>query len=297
MIIDFHTHTYPDRIAASTVDKLTHAAHTVAFSDGSVAGLVSSMHAAGIDCCVNLPVATAPRQVEHINDNAALINNAHASDGVISFGSIHPEFEDYRAELRRISDLGIPGIKVHPVYQGADIDDLRYLRIFSYAAELGLLILTHAGDDIGFPGVIHCSPKMCRHVMDELGDVPFIFAHMGGWHCWDEVADELAPTSAYIDTAFSMDAFCPMDDGHWSEDETLMLDADTFLSVLRAFGADRVLFGTDSPWASQEDALSFLRALPLRDEERSLILGGNASRLLQKCIPKIIVRQKHNNVE
>ena len=42
MIVDFHAHTFPDRIAAAAVDKLKHASHTRPFSDGTAAGLKSS---------------------------------------------------------------------------------------------------------------------------------------------------------------------------------------------------------------------------------------------------------------
>ncbi len=121
MIVDFHTHTFPDKIAAATVDKLHSAAHIRPFSDGTVSGLSASVRAAGIDCAVNLPVATSPRQVIQINDTAAKINGRTAETGVLSFGGMHPDFADYRAELARVASLGIRGIKLHPPYQGADL--------------------------------------------------------------------------------------------------------------------------------------------------------------------------------
>lgn len=52
MIVDFHTHTFPDRIAAKAVEKLSHASHTAAFSDGTAAGHAASMRASGIDASV-----------------------------------------------------------------------------------------------------------------------------------------------------------------------------------------------------------------------------------------------------
>ena len=61
MIFDIHTHTFPDKIAAPTIEKLQSMCHTVAFSDGTEAGLRSSMAKAGIDGCLVLPVATSAR--------------------------------------------------------------------------------------------------------------------------------------------------------------------------------------------------------------------------------------------
>ena len=49
MIIDFHTHTFPDKIAAAAIDKLQHASHSKAFTSGTVSGLQASMQRAGID--------------------------------------------------------------------------------------------------------------------------------------------------------------------------------------------------------------------------------------------------------
>ena len=82
MIIDFHTHTFPDAIAAAAVDKLQAASHTKPFSDGTVSGLRASMATAGIDASVVLPVATSPRQVSHINDNAIRVNALSNETGV-----------------------------------------------------------------------------------------------------------------------------------------------------------------------------------------------------------------------
>ena len=70
MIIDFHTHTFPDSIAARAVDSLSKEAHIVPYTDGTVSGLLNSMDKGGIDMSVLLPVATASSQVESINDKA-----------------------------------------------------------------------------------------------------------------------------------------------------------------------------------------------------------------------------------
>ena len=42
-----------------------------------------------------------------------------------------------------------------------DFDDIRTLRILDRAAELGLIVLSHSGLDVGFPGVVHVTPGWC----------------------------------------------------------------------------------------------------------------------------------------
>ena len=280
-VVDFHTHTFPTAIADRALAQLRANCHTQTFTDGTQTSLTASMRAAGIGLSVIQPVATHPRQVVKINDSAMAINEHTAETGLLSFGCIHPDDEDWHAELGRIKEAGIRGIKLHPVFQGVDIDDARYLRILNRAAELGLTVLTHAGQDVGFPGVVHCSPRMILHAVREVGPVRLILAHMGGWRDWDEALDLLPATGAYIDTSFSLGSMTPNGDGYYqSASELRLLDEPAFVRLVRAFGAERVLFGSDSPWMAQDQALAAIRRLPLTEGERGLILWKNAERLL-----------------
>lgn len=279
MTIDFHTHTFPPKIAASTLEKLSAASHTRPFTDGTTDGLRASMDEAGVDLSVILPVATAPRQVEHINHSSAAISERSRETGLFSFGCMHPDYEGWHSELARIKELGLKGIKLHPVYQGVDFDDLRTLRILDRAGELGLIVVTHAGLDVGFPGVVRCSPEMVRSAVRQVGPMKLVLAHMGGWRCWDKVLELLPELPVFIDTSFSTGKMTPAD-SHYSEDELLLLDSGRFMALVRAFGPDRVLFGSDSPWSSQRESLQWLREQPLAPDELEAILGGNAKKLL-----------------
>ncbi|MFQ9472097.1 MAG: amidohydrolase family protein [Oscillospiraceae bacterium] len=281
MVIDIHTHTFPDRLAATTIPKLELAAHTRSFSDGTNAGLAASMARAGVDCSLVLPVATAPKQVVHVNDCSAQINERFPETGIFSFGCIHPDFSDYRAELARAAELGLKGIKLHPVYQGVDFDDIRTLRILDRAAELGLIVLSHSGLDVGFPGVVHVTPRMVRSALDQVGPMTLILAHMGGWRNWDQVEELLPDTSVYLDTSYSLGDLAPLDDGFYLPEDLPMMPQEQFLRMVRTFGPHRILFGTDSPWQSQTDAVAAIRALPLSQEEQDGILGGNAQKLAE----------------
>ena len=183
--------------------------------------------------------------------------------------------EDWKQELDRIAARNMRGIKLHPAYQQTDLDDPKYLRILERAGALGLIVVTHAGFDIGFPGCRCCTPEKARNALQEVGPVTLVLAHMGGWRCWDAVPELLADTTALLDTAFSLrPAEAEEGDPQWLSDEA-------FVNLVRTFGAERILFGTDSPWADPQAELRHIRALPLSEEERAAILGGNAKRLLQ----------------
>ncbi len=283
MIIDIHTHTFPDKIAFSVSEKLSRQAHIIPHTHARNDELRASMREAGIGLSVVLPVATTAGQVEKLNQFAASMNEQAKESGLLYFGTMHPDYEDYRDELARLCETGIQGIKIHPVYQGADLDDIRFLRIMECAAEMGLIVITHGGLDIGFPGVVRCTPAMCRHVVEEIGSFPLIAAHMGGWRNWEEVPEYLAGTGIYLDTSFSAGAITPLPDGYWDDKDQKLLSEEEFVSLVHAVGAERVLFGTDSPWASQKDTVQKILAMDLTGEEREAIFFRNAGRLLGIC--------------
>ena len=104
MIIDIHTHTFPDKIAAKTVEALSRVSHSRPFSDGSNAGLIKNMRRCGIDRSVILPVATAPRQVSHVNDAAAAVNEKFRADGLFPSAA--------STRIIRISGQSLPGSKI-----------------------------------------------------------------------------------------------------------------------------------------------------------------------------------------
>ncbi len=276
-----HTHIFPDKISAAVIDKLSRQAGINAFTDGSLRGLRSSMDTAQIDLSVILPVATTASQVEKINSSAAELTEQFAADGIISFGCIHPDYSDYREELSRLKNRGLKGIKIHPVYQDTNLDDVKFLRILDRAAELGLIVVTHAGLDVGFPGVVRCSPQMARRVTAEVGDFKFVLAHMGGWKNWDEVLELLGDTNVLIDTSFSTGKIVPRPDSTWDAADLNLLTPAQFMMFVEVFGARRILFGTDSPWSAPKTSIEFIRNLPLDDDAKAKILGGNAKRLLE----------------
>ncbi len=270
MIVDIHTHTYPDAIAEKTVAALKGVAGIEAQGDGTAGGLTASSEEAGIDLSVVQPVATTPHQVATINEVAFKTNLATGRKRLLSFGAIHPDSPDHKRILRGVASLGLKGIKLHPDYQGVFFDDDRYKRIIETATELGLFIVVHAGIDIGLPEPIHTTPQSVKNVLRDTGTDRLILAHMGGWRMWDEVMELLVGENVRIDTSFSTGAV----------DLDGMLNEEKFASMVRAFGADRVLFGSDWPWAGQKKSIKWINNSSLHREEKEKILGNNAVELL-----------------
>lgn len=267
MIIDMHTHAFPDRIYERTIQILekniyynSHQEYH-AVGSGNIAGLKASMSEGGIDCSLVLPIATAPKQTENINRFAAEING---TDGIYSFGSLHPSQEDIEGILEQIAYAGLRGIKLHPEYQQLYIDSPQAIRIFRKCEELGLYCILHAGADHGCPPPIHCSPERLSHVLDYVSGDHIIAAHMGGWKMWEEAQRYIIGTPILIDTCFSLHLM----PGKQAE------------CMIRAHGADKVLLGSDWPWYSQEKSAELVKGLELSDDEKTLICGENARRIL-----------------
>ena len=167
--IDSHIHIFPDPLAPKVIPKLAAVSGYDNQTDGTLSSTLEKMREWGVDKGVFLNIATKPSQQKSINDFCASI----ASDTVIPFGSVHPDAPDWEAELERIAALGLKGIKLHPDYQGFDMDEPRVLPIFQKARDLDLCVVVHAGFDPLSPEHIHCRPSACRQVLDACGmEVP-----------------------------------------------------------------------------------------------------------------------------
>lgn len=281
MIIDFHTHTFPDNIAGQVIHKLSLDSCTLPFSDGTLNGLLHSMQTAGVNYSVTLPVMTNTAQVEKINSSIITNKDALFAQGIVAFGGLHPDFEKYKEELKKLHDAGIKGIKLHPAYQNVDLDDIRMLRIIDAASELGLIVLIHAGMDIGIYDHNYSSVSHILKVIDEIHPTKFVLAHMGNWGCWEEVESDLAGAPVYMDTAFAIGAITPAPYAKKAPLLSENLTKDAFVRIVKKHGADKILFATDSPWEDQADYIRRIQEMPLTPEDKANILGGNAAKLLQ----------------
>lgn len=259
-VIDFHTHVFPDELASSAIATLEAEGHGVKASfPGTVDGLLAEMERAGIEMAVTQPVATRPSQVRSINDWAA----ATASDRIVPFGAMHPDLEDAPAEIERMAGLGIKGFKMHSEYQRFLPDEERLDPVYTTAADAGLIILFHAGLDIGIP-TLRGTPEAFARMLDRHPRLRVVLAHMGGFRLWERVREALVGRDVYFDTSYTLGYLAP----------------EEFVDLARAHGMQRVLFGTDGPWTDIADELAAVRASGLSDDELDGVLAGNAEELL-----------------
>lgn len=263
MVIDFHTHIFPERMVEVAVTSLAKKSGVPPKTNGCVDGLLSSMDNAGVDISVVLPVVTAPKQFSGINRFAVSINEEFG-DRVVSFGGIHPDSEDYKGQLNYLKECGFKGIKLHPDYQGVMFNDIRYKRIVSYATELGMIIQVHAGVDIGLPDPVHATPAMSAEVLKETEADKLVLAHFGGWKLWDEVEEMLVGKNVFFDTAFIEN----------------YISKEQFVRMVNNHGADKVLFATDSPWSGQDSSIKWVSESGLSKKQLDMVFADNAKKLL-----------------
>ncbi len=263
MIVDFHTHVFPDKIAEKTVAFLANLSGLTPYSNGTVTGLEGALQRAETDLAVALPVVTNPSQFDSINRFAAALNEQKGN--ILSFGGIHPACEDLQGKMQRLKEMGFRGVKIHPDYQETFFDDERYLEILRLAKKLDLIVVTHAGVDDGYLGKpVRCTPDRVLNALHQVQGVKLVLAHMGANRMEEEVYEKLAGKDVYLDTAFCMHG----------------MDKTFFRKLVRKHSVKRVLFATDSPWRDIREEVAVLKEMGLTDEEEEAIFFRNALSLL-----------------
>lgn len=264
-VIDTHAHAFPDALAPRAVPHLARRARIEARLNGTVGALLASLDRAGIAAAVVCSVATDPAQVPAI----LRWSRAIASERILPFPSVHPGARDAAAAVRQVAAAGFRGVKLHPEYQEFFVDDPGLADLYGALASAGLVALLHAGNDIGYPDSDRAAPARILAVHRAYPDLSLVAAHLGGYRRWEEAADRLVGTGVYLDTSYSV--------GHAPE---ALLRA-----ILLAHRPDRLLFGSDSPWTDQLEALDAIRGLRLPPEREAAILGENARTLLRLGSP------------
>lgn len=278
-IIDFHTHTFPDHVAPRAVDSLRRSANTINYLDGTDTSLSVSTKENGIEFSVVLPVATRLGQAQAINVASAQKNQMTEQTGLLFFATVHPDDENIPTMLSDIKTAGFRGIKLHPVFQEEYIDGAGYLRLLEKASELDLITVIHAGYDISFPDKDFAGVPHILNMIKQVQPRNVVLAHMGGWNEWDAVESDLCGADVYFDTSFCMTPIRPLD----PEAENvckIALGREQFVRIARKHGVDKILFGSDSPWSKQSEAIDVVRKSGLEEVEIKQILGMNAQKLL-----------------
>lgn len=261
MKIDFHTHIYPDNIAAQTVFAVSRRAGIDAYTDGTLEGLKKSMTAAGIDLSVVAAVATKPEQTESIQRWLTAIRQP----GIETLAAMHPACPPSAEQIKVLKQEGFRGFKLHPDYQDFFVDDVRMYPLYEAIAAEDMFILFHAGMDRGLPHPVHGTPGRLAAINDAIPELCMIVAHLGGEDAYEETAIYLLGRDVYLDTSFVLRKM----PGAFRE------------RLLKEHPAERLIFASDSPWTDQREELQFLLRLPfLTDSDKEKICFSNAAQLL-----------------
>ena len=261
MIIDFHTHLFPDDVAEYAMRKLSGSSKVSYDCFPTRSELLQTMDAAGIDKSVVLNIATREHQHKNILSFAQEIN----SERLISFGSVMPASESALDCVSKIHDAGIKGLKFHPALQRFKPEDKNNFPVYDLARALDLIVLFHAGWDPTYEDELFCPPQSIIEVEKNFPGLKIVAAHMGGLKLAKEVLEVLAGHNVYFDTAWTAEPW---------------IDKPMMEKLIVKHGADKVLFGSDFPWNDPWRELTLISCLNLPSEDRDLILGGNAERLL-----------------
>ncbi len=261
MIIDFHTHAFPEKIAQRAMTNLSYASGGLKpQTDGTVTSLKEEMKKDGIDISVVHSIATNPSQQMNVNGFAIELNK---EDNLYAFGSVHPDAPDALEELERIKEMGLKGVKLHPEYQSFYADDAKLIPIYKKISSLGLITVFHAGRDFGFAPPYHCMPDNALRALSYF-DSPVVLAHWGGLGCGEEVIEKLCGRDVWFDMSFGYGTMA----------------RETAKAIVEKHTPDRLLFGSDMPWHRPSWELRLIDTLGLSNEDRDKILFKNAMKLL-----------------
>lgn len=266
-IIDSHCHIFPDKIAEKATKStdvfygITASGHkhSSAFI-GDINSLLKQCEENNVEKCVINSVATTPAQVESINKFIANVVNLYP-DKFIGLGAMHPESSDLLRDANQIIDLKLHGVKLHPDIQNFKIDCPNALKIFEICEEKSLSVLVHTGDS----RYDNSNPDRVIKVLEMFPKLTFIGAHLGGWSVWDEAVNKLSKyQNFYVDTCSSF----------------YELSKERAKEIIKTYGVDKVIFGTDFPMWKQKDELEYLFSLGFSEDELSEILHKNILRVL-----------------
>lgn len=261
MIIDIHTHAFPERIAEKAIKKLSYVSGGLKpQTNGTLSSLKNEMIKDNVDISVVLQIATNPNQQTNVNNFAYEINN---TPGFYAFGSVHPDSPNVTEELERIKSLGLKGIKFHPDYQGFFADDVKMKPIYKKISDLGLITLFHAGYDYGYSAPYKCMPDNLINAFKWF-DSPVIAAHWGGVGAGLEVIKKLCGMPIWFDLSFGYG----------------VMPKSFAEAIVEKHTPDRLLFGSDMPWHRPSWEKQLIESLDLSQNDKDKIYYKNALKLL-----------------
>lgn len=258
MIIDFHAHIYPEKIAGKAAAAIGEFYNIPMSREGTVKTLLESGQKGGIGRFVVFSAAIVPEKVQTVNDYIA--SSCRENPELTGFGTLHPDMKNPQDEIERLIGLGLRGLKFHPDMQRFNIDDERMMNIYA-ASEGRLPVIFHTGDY----RYTYSHPSRLARVLDNFPKLCAVAAHFGGWSIFDIAYDYFHSRKCYFDVSSSLPFIGKR---HAAE-------------LIRSYGAERFLFGSDYPMWDPSECVKEFMEVTLTDSERELILWKNAAALLE----------------
>lgn len=257
--IDSHCHIYPEKIAEKAVGGTDKFYGGKSVGKGTVEDLIERGISNGIDKFIVQSVATTPKQVASIN-NFIAEEVKKRPDLLVGLGTLHPDSEDIEGDIEYLLKLGLKGVKLHPDIQAFPIDDHKCMKIYELCEKNGLPLLLHTGDY----RYDYSNPNRLLPVLKKFKNLTVIGAHLGGWSIWEEASEAYKDfPNFYVDCSSSFNYIKP----------------ELALSIIRRYGADKVLFATDYPMWSYEKEIEYFLSLGLDENEIMSILNINAKKV------------------
>ena len=161
-----------------------------------------------------------------------------------------------------VRDYGLSGLKLHPTNLHMDADDLRLVPVLRKAAELGVPVMFHANPcRLGFHD--NCAPDKINRMIQVFPDLQIITAHLGGMKWQDAVSG-----CTWADMSYILPKLVKL----YGIEQTNR--------ILRAFGPERLIFGTDFPDGDYEAYFEILDRMDFTEEEIDQITWKNIQGLL-----------------
>jgi len=259
MIIDAHTHIFPDHQAAAVLQSTAKMFNVPTCGAATASDLLSQMDENGITHAVIHMVAPVPAMVRDTNTWLIKLQE----DRFIKFGTLHPHFALYDDEIRRLHDGGVQGIKFQPdVQQFSPADKKLTYHIYEALARHDMKVMFHVGGEPLPSPENRSTPEMIHTVAKDFPDLKIIGAHLGGLNMWDRVYDLLAGMpNVYMESSLSYAYIQP----------------GMAMKIIKKHSHEKIFFGTDYPFGHIGKSLAAARSVPfLTEGEKEDILGKNA---------------------
>jgi hypothetical protein len=277
MIVDFHTHILPPGLRGNRGRYLgSDTSFDLLYNDpkakiSTAEELIANMDKESINVSVVLNIGWSSHELCRETNDYIMEAIARYPRRLVGFCAVQPlAGEKAIVELERCVKSGVKGIgELRCDTQGFDFADKAIMdAIAQVAMKHRLIILTHASEPVGhsYSGKGNITPGLLYSFITNYPELTLVCAHWGGglpfYALMPEVAKALS--NVYFDTAASP----------W------LYRDEIFKHVTEILGAEKVLYGSDYPLMKQSKLVKSIRALSLSEESKSMILGGNAQRLL-----------------